>query len=82
MCVAKSVEGLKGKIEAETCDADLWAPIEVKGKGGGRLAGTHRSVTHNLYMGSQVCNCMCCVYRVYKCVAHVLYTCKVAGVGT
>ena len=38
MCVAKSVEELKGKIEAETCDADLWAPIEVKGKGGeGRL---------------------------------------------
>ena len=34
--VAKSVEGLKGKIETETCDADLWAPIEVKGKGGRR----------------------------------------------
>ena len=31
--VANSVEGLKGKIETETCDADLWAPIEVKGKG-------------------------------------------------
>ena len=39
MCadVAKSVEGLEGKIEAETCDADLWAPIEVKGKGGEKV---------------------------------------------